>query len=419
MESALGSSAAGKPGRVVAPVDFAADEITVGGLANTLAQLAREAELQDPQPLPIYGLGPDGEVVKFVAAGDEYALRLGIETPVGENAYVLAEGSGVVSIVPSWRVDSFRRSLDELRDARVLHFDRTALVGLSVRWSDGFAKLEKRGDGWWLVEPVAERADAHTVDTLLSDLSFLRAEGFADAPLSDAELGLDTPAYRVELSSDTSESAPAAGGPSVAAITVGAIYEDEFRLVRGSEKSLYRVPDRRIAELPRQLIDFRFKELSRFDSEQALRIEIEFAAADDALPASAEPTRVELVRQDGAWLSAEGPVDGEKVGQLLAELASLEASEILADAMGAEELAALGLDPPRVVLRVFGAAGAEAAPEVGVILGEVQLGLHDPAAGIVARAPHRDVIYRIASEFADQLPLDLTAYRERFPSPEP
>ena len=49
-----------------------------------------------------------------------------------------------------------------------------------------------------LREPRQERADEVTVDTLLSDLTFLDAEGFLDDPDPEA-LGFSDPDYTVSL----------------------------------------------------------------------------------------------------------------------------------------------------------------------------------------------------------------------------
>jgi len=83
--------------------------------------------------------------------------------------------------------------------------------------------------------------------------------------------------------------------------------------------------------------------------------------------------------------------------------------------MGKAEQAALGLDPPRVRLRVLGeAAEGEAAP----VLGEVLLGDADHARGIVARSAASERIYRLDFALAEHVPVSLEALRNRFLSKE-
>ena len=55
-----------------------------------------------------------------------------------------------------------------------------AVGEIALSWPGGGARLERGDDGWRMTEPVADAADETTVDTLLSDLAFLRAEGFVE-----------------------------------------------------------------------------------------------------------------------------------------------------------------------------------------------------------------------------------------------
>ena len=64
------------------PLAFPADAFAADRLASSLADLAREAELDDPQPPEEYGLGADARLVRFRVGEDEHSLRLGNETPI-------------------------------------------------------------------------------------------------------------------------------------------------------------------------------------------------------------------------------------------------------------------------------------------------------------------------------------------------
>lgn len=99
--------------------------------------------------------------------------------------------------------------------------------------------------------------------------------------------------------------------------------------------------------------------------------------------------------------------------RLVSELSALEAAEIAAESMGAEELRALDLDPPRVRARVFGEDA-----EDGEALADVSLGVADPERGIAARREGDPRVYWLDYALAEELPVSLEAFRNRFVSAE-
>lgn len=386
--------------QLVEPLAYPADEIHADGMASTLAELSSEGTIDAPQPPAVYGLDDLNRVVRFSAKGLEHRLAIGHKTPVGANTYAAADDASKVYTVPTYRVSGFQRSLEDLRERRVLRFDRAAIERVELSWPGGGAELARDGDGWRLTAPIEGPADATTVDTLLSDLSFLRAEGFVDAPPPDAESGLDRPELRVVLHGK----APEEGKEAVRfELVVGPSRDGKERLVRGQGPALFRVAQERLADFPRTLVAYRFKELASFDPGAADRVELVFHDTGEAT------TRV-LQRGERGWTSDPDPVDPAKAARLVSELSRLRAIDIVGDAPSAEQLARLGLAPPRVVLRVHGAAPPEGeAP----LLAEVSLGEVD-AEGIAARRGGSDAVYRISPGLAEHLPVGLDAWRNRF-----
>jgi hypothetical protein len=271
------------------------------------------------------------------------------------------------------------------------------------------------------------------VENLLSDLSFLRAEGFADEPRSDEAAGLEEPAYEALLRTGVSGDSPGerATPGSELRFALGSLVEDGHRLARGQQAGvLYRVDEHRIGDFPRDFFAYRFKALSSFVLSEIDTVELVFGAPghspqeppenplDDSLNRS--PLRVRLKRDElGVWQASPMDLREGVASRLVAELARLEGISIVADAFGPEELAAVGLAPPRLILRAY-----EARPEAGggaaVPVAEVHLGHADPERGIIARSAGRDTIYRIAPALSEQIPVDQEAFSTRFlPIPPP
>lgn len=391
------------------PLVFSADATTVEGIVSALADTRSEGVIDAPQPPEVYGLEPGAAfAVRFRAGGDEHVLRVGGKTPVGGNTYATTGEGERVFTVPSFRAAALRRSLHDLREKRVLRFDRAAVERIELDWEGGGVVLERGAeDAWRVVEPIEDAADEETVDALLTELSFLRAEGFLDDPPPDDEVGLARPAFEAKLV------IPGEGeeaGRRVSHLVMGQeLSERAQRAVRAGERSLYLVSAERIRELPRTVSAYRFKELARFAAADARRLELAFHE-----PGAAAHVVVAERGPEG-WTSSPEALAPGRAARMVAELSALRARDIVAESMGEAAREALGLAPPRVRLRVRG-EGAEGEP--GPVLAEVLLGEADAERGIVAMSAEGERVYRLPFELAEHLPVSREALRNRFLSKE-
>jgi len=380
---------------LVEPLAFPGDAVNLDAMAAGLADLARERELEEPQPPDVYGLGEDAREVRFGTAEAEHALRIGKTTPVGSNSYVsLGAEPARVFTVPTFRVTALERELADLRERKVLRFDRSSIAAIEVGWPDGEVALERvpDGAGWRITRPIEEPADDTTVDQLLSNLSYLRADDFVDEPADDETLGLDEPALRVRLATG-----PDADGEDASfRLEVGA-ERDGKRPVRSGEPSLYLVPAQRLGDFPRSLGAYRDKELARFVATDASRVELAFH------PPAGEPETRLLEQGESGWTGEPGPVDPGRVARLVAELARLRGEDVVAEEAGPERLAELGLSPPRLRVRVLGGEGADGARET---LAEVDVGEaegDEEETGPVARTPGGRLVVRLPTSVEEVL----------------
>src|SRR5690606_6555700 len=170
--------------RLTRPVDFPADPTAADAIAGALATMTSVAVIEEPQERSVYGLGDDARTVRFAANGMERELRIGRKAPVGGNTYVASRAGDDAEVytVPTFKLSAFDKALDDLRDRRPLRFDRAEVRRIEAEWKGGRAVVEKQGETWKLVEPFAGDADETTIETMLSDLAFLRAAGFVDEP---------------------------------------------------------------------------------------------------------------------------------------------------------------------------------------------------------------------------------------------
>jgi Domain of unknown function (DUF4340) len=386
--------------KLVAPLQAPADRFAADGLASTLAELSPEASFDTPEPLENYGLTGEPRV-RFRAGDKDYALRIGNATPVGGNVYATDGAGERVYTLASWRRNALDKTVKQLRDARVLDFDRAQIKGITLASGDGRVVLARVEDGWRIAEPVEARSDTDAVEGLLSDLQYLRADEFVDAPADDAELGLAAPWLRVEL-------VPESGEPL--RLAVGAV-RGERRVVRGSAERVFEIASTRLESLPRTLAAFRWKQLASFAPTDAARFELRFEEP------GAEPVTIVGARGEGdAFSTAPEPMAPGKASGLLSALSSLRAEDVAADAMGDAERAALGLAPPRTTLRVLGKPNSGHAE--GPVLADVRLGIPQPDGRIPAQRAGDATVYWLAASAREQLPVGLGAWRESFVTKE-
>jgi hypothetical protein len=395
--------------KVEKPVVAPGDPVALDGMANALAELSSQATIPDPQAPDVYGLGDSSKRVKFRAKGVEHELLIGKTAPVGSNTYASTADLKNVYTIPTYRATTFQKSLDDLREHRVLRFDRNSIDRIELGWNGGGVVLEKKDGAWRVTSPVEGPADDETVDKLLSDASYLRADGFIDAPQGDAALALEKPEVTLALSA-----APAVSGQPAARFSLklgGPLPTNtKRRALRTGDGATYEVATERIAEFPRDVTAYRFKEVSRFSVSDAHRVELRFAQE-----AGKSPLQVVLDRGDAGWTSDSGPLVPGMAARLVAELSHLRAAGIVSDRPTEAERTQQGLAPPQVSVRVLGAKPSSGdAP----VLADVEIGTSD-AQGAAAMSSKSDTLYRLAPELADHVPWSLAVWREKFVSKEP
>ncbi len=385
--------------RLAAPIEFAADAFAADGIAGAITQLTSQSVIDDPQPREVYGFGAQSAEIRFAVGGLEKILRIGNATPIGANSYASIDGDARVYTVANYQVQPFQKELDDLRDKRIIDFDSAAVKRIRVSWTGMQLVVERGADGWELVEPVQGSADADTVGDLLSSLGFLRASGFVDELMSDAETGLASPQFAIEL-----EASPVSEGaqPVTARLAVGGVDDSGGqRFARGAAESLYTISQASLDDFPRSLIEYRDRRLAAFAVDDVRRVELGFHTE------AGETVAVRVERAADGWTSDAEPIAGGKFDALVDALSSLRAADIIAEELGPEELQAMGLEPARAVLHVYGDG------EPAERLAEIHLGVAF-GNGITARTPDRHSVFLLDAALAEQLPSSLGDYRDRF-----
>ncbi len=400
---------------LVEPVLARADATALDAITNALANLPTEGRVEgDRDPLD-FDLGPDPaapggarRLVRFEVAGETRGLRVGRTTPVGGHRYVARLADDGIAYVESFRVNAFERNLSDLRDRSVFTFATEDVERISIAAGEGGREVvlvrradaaEAPGEAWRIIAPFDARADEEAVREVLSNLAHLRARDFVDDP--DA---ID-PALRAETALRLSWRL--AGEATDREARIAGVAEGG-RLFEKERGEWVLVAEDRLEDFPSEVDAYRFKRLADFDLASARRVELHFLEEAEAQSVALDV--VAELRETG-WTSADSPLDPDRMTRLVRELSNLEATGILADEMGEDERAMLGLAPPRARLRVEGGVDPEGPVER---LADLRFGRFDATRGLVVQRADMGTIFVIEPGLAEGLPYSAEHYRFAF-----
>ncbi|MEM6796844.1 MAG: DUF4340 domain-containing protein, partial [Acidobacteriota bacterium] len=176
--------------RLTEPLEARADSAQVVGLLDRLTGLekARTLEAIDAEAL---GLAEPRASVVFETAKGTHSLKLGADLPLGGGVVVQGDAPET-----AYRVDGASDLWTELtrppgdwRDRSLFDGRRSEIERIRLVRGDETLELARRGDAevFWLESPIEDRADAEAISGLLTTLSGLQAQRFADRAWSASD----------------------------------------------------------------------------------------------------------------------------------------------------------------------------------------------------------------------------------------
>lgn len=179
---------------LVEPFSARADSAAVNGLLGQLAELQKQRTLEDVARAEV-GLDSPRARVRVATAKGESLLLVGGEVPNAQAMIVGVEGRSEAYQVAEGLFAQLTKEPGEWRDKQLFSASRDDVERISLEGASGGVVLARRGEGFWLESPVADRADREAVDTLLNQLTSLRAERFVDGP----DAGFASPTGTIEV----------------------------------------------------------------------------------------------------------------------------------------------------------------------------------------------------------------------------
>lgn len=180
---------------IVEPLAAGADFSTVEGLIGSLSNgRMRSVESETADALESFGLAEPAISVALSAGSASATLHVGDETPDGAR-YARDASRPLVFTIDASLVTSLEREAAEYRRKGLFAFRSFNATRLEVERPDGTVVFEKveaetdeEEDAWHRTEPGSAEVPRADMDSLLSQVSVLRAESFV-ASRADAGLG--------------------------------------------------------------------------------------------------------------------------------------------------------------------------------------------------------------------------------------
>ena len=194
--------------QLLQPVETGADAATVGQLLSevqfveTLQTFPKEARTE--ANLQTFGLGQPSRTLTLATPEGELSVEIGRETPIPGGVYARTRQSGSgeqVMVVQNQLAEVMDKNLQAWREKRVFPLVVPEVTQLWMRQGTLEVEVQKNTEGnWGILKPVEAPADPAAIQSVLGEISALRAENFlADSEGDLALYGLTAPVQTFEV----------------------------------------------------------------------------------------------------------------------------------------------------------------------------------------------------------------------------
>jgi hypothetical protein len=301
------------------PVAADADTTEASSLATNIASLEETRVVdENAADLAPYGLAEPRLKIAFKAEGDKTGeVYLGDKTPTQGDVYAVKPDSKRVFLVSSYLETTFDKKPFDLRDKRVVKFERDKVDTLVVTRGKDSIRLKREGSDWKVEQPIGGRADYTAIEGLLTRLSTAGMSEIVDGNATDLKkYGLEQPGMTITIGS----------GSSQAVLDIGSTTEEKPH-ARDRSRPLVFTLDTTLAEdLKKPFDQFHKKDL--FESRPFGMDKVRVTRTTDGAAGTWEFSKIKRDNADVWQVTPEGgqaaDVDRPKLDDLLNKLTDLK-----------------------------------------------------------------------------------------------
>jgi hypothetical protein len=193
--------------KMVEPIATDVDQNEVSALVSGIANLEENREVEpNATNLAEFGLAEPKADLTFKAAGGATGrVRLGDQTPTAGDMYAVKDDGTRVFLVGTFTENTLARSPFDLRDKRVLRFERDKADGLEITTAAGTASMSRADSTWRITAPANARGDYGAIEGLLTKLSTTMMAAVAAPEVKDPVMyGFEKPVATVVVRTGSS-----------------------------------------------------------------------------------------------------------------------------------------------------------------------------------------------------------------------
>jgi len=250
------------------PKPYPADQDTASQLVSSATNISGDRVVEDKASnLSAYGLNSPSLEVDITGKGGKVSkFKLGDDTPTNSGAYAMLDGDPRVYTVASYVKTGVDKSLNDLRDKRLLTFDQDKLSRVELMAKKQDIEFGRDKDQWQIVKPRPLRADGLQVDEMLRKLK----DAKMDLTISDDDAKKATAAFASGMPVATVKLTDPSGTQQIEIRKNKDDYYAKSSTVAGVFKA---TPDLSMG-VDKSLDDFRNKKLFNFGFNDPSKIEL-------------------------------------------------------------------------------------------------------------------------------------------------
>jgi hypothetical protein len=158
--------------KMIEPLATDVDQNEVSALVSGIANLEENREVEpNAANLAEFGLAEPKADISFKAGSVNGRVRLGDQTPTAGDMYAVKDDGTRVFLVATFSENTLARSSFDLRDKRVLRFERDKADGLEITNATGKAIMTRADSTWRITAPGNARGDYGAIEGVLTKIS--------------------------------------------------------------------------------------------------------------------------------------------------------------------------------------------------------------------------------------------------------
>jgi hypothetical protein len=298
--------------QVTAPKPYPADQEAANQLVTAAATVNSDGVVEKKaSDLAPYGLtAPSLEVDLTGKGGKVSKVKIGDDTPTNSGAYAALEGDPRVFTVGSYVKTELGKSLNDLRDKRLLTIEQDKLSRVELMAKKQDLEFGRDKNRWQILKPRPLRADGLQVDELLRKLK----DAKMDLSVSDEDAKKAASAFAAGTVVATAKLTNASGTQQIEIRKAKDDYYAKSSVVPG----VYKVNADLGTGVDKGLEDFRDKKLFDFGFMDPSKIEMHVDGKFYGFQKGGED-----------WFSSGKKMDGVSLQSLLDKLRDLSASKFV------------------------------------------------------------------------------------------